>query len=117
MNLPGLHGKMFAITGTTSGTGYECAKAILSHGGNVLALNRPSERATKALLSLNLVGKEHSTTAQHVECDLSSFQSVAAACKEVKIQCSGVLYALVCNAGIMAFPDQRTVDGYDIQMQ
>lgn len=34
------HGKVFAITGTTSGTGFEAAKAIVSKGGTVLCLNR-----------------------------------------------------------------------------
>lgn len=33
-------GKAFAVTGTTSGTGFEAAKALASRGGRVLCLNR-----------------------------------------------------------------------------
>ena len=33
-------GKAFAVTGTTSGTGFQAAKALASRGATVLCLNR-----------------------------------------------------------------------------
>jgi len=51
-NLPRVDGKVFVITGTTSGTGYIAAKTAAQHGGDVFLLNRPSGRAEKSLAKL-----------------------------------------------------------------
>ena len=45
-------GKVVAITGTTSGTGYVCARELAKLGARVLLLNRESERSKNALESL-----------------------------------------------------------------
>ena len=47
-----MDGKIVAVTGTTSGTGFVCAAAVLRKGGKEIVLNRPSERADKTLTSL-----------------------------------------------------------------
>lgn len=47
--LPSMKGKVVAITGTTSGTGYVTAMECVRLGAHVLMLNRPSARATFAL--------------------------------------------------------------------
>ena len=44
-NIKDQSGKFFAITGTTTGTGYYAALAIGKKGGTVLLLNRESERS------------------------------------------------------------------------
>lgn len=52
-------------------------------------------------------------------CDLQSFASVRKAASEIEAiaaQYSG-LDVLCNNAGIMAHPDLRTMDGYDVQVQ
>lgn len=40
-----LNGKTFVITGTTSGTGFEASKILLSKGAKVVMLNRNPKKA------------------------------------------------------------------------
>ena len=114
--LPSVEGKVFVVTGTTSGTGYVAARTAAEKGGEVLLLNRKSDRATKALAKL----QEEVPSGKFVpiECDLQSFESVRKAAKEIqtKYADSGI-YCVCWNAGIMATPDRATVDGFDEQTQ
>jgi len=102
------------ITGTTSGTGYITAKEAVRKGANVLALNRPSGRSKRAIELLE-ASCENGGSVTQVDCDLSKFDSVAAAGAQVKALCKGSLDQLVCNAGVMMFPETQTTDGFDIQ--
>ena len=103
-----------AITGTTSGTGYVCAREMAKLGATVLLLNRKSERA---ISSLNNLKKEVPNGLFHaVSCDLQDFNSVCSALKEINSTYE-VLDVLCNNAGVMALPDQATKDGYDVQVQ
>jgi len=107
-------GKIAAITGTTTGTGYVCARELAKKGATVILLNRGSERAENALAQLKkAVPSGHFDS---VVCDLQSFKSVRNAMETVKAKYD-VIDVLVNNAGVMAFKDQATSDGYDIQMQ
>ena len=112
--LPRVDGKVFCITGTTSGTGYVAARTAAQLGGEVVLLNRPSERATAALTKLQQEVPNGKFVP--VDCDLQNFASVRRAAQDVKSQYTA-LFAVCWNAGIMATPDRATVDGYDEQMQ
>lgn len=114
--LPSMKGKTIAITGTTSGIGYVCAKEAVRTGGKVIVLNRASQRAVNTLSWLEAYCADGGSV-QQVVCDLTKLRSVSEAAEAVRKACNGRLDALVCNAGIMASPDQKTADGYDIQMQ
>jgi len=113
-NLQRLDGKIVAITGCTTGTGFFAAKLCAEKGAEVIMLNRPSERAKSALERV----KEAAPGAKvsHIDCDLSDFESVKKAAAEIKSAVKK-LNVLCNNAGVMAFPDTATKDGYDIQMQ
>lgn len=113
-DLPEFTGKVFAITGTTGGTGYVAASTAAKKGGTVLLLNRPSSRAEAALEKLTKDVPEGTFVA--IDCDLQDFSSVRKACEEIKGKYSE-LYCLANNAGIFCIPDEATVDGYDKQMQ
>ena len=107
-------GKVVAITGTTSGTGYVCAREAAKLGATVILLNRSSNRSVSALKNLKEEVPEgifHS-----VDCDLQDFKSVRSAIEEIKSSFD-VVDVLCNNAGVMALPDQATKDGYDVQMQ
>lgn len=107
-------GKVVAITGTTSGTGYVCAREMAKKGATVILLNRKSERSEKGLKQLQQevpAGKFNL-----VDCNLQNFESVKKALAAIKSNYN-VLDVLVNNAGVMALKDQATNDGYDVQMQ
>lgn len=108
-----------AITGCTSGTGLVAAKVIVRKGcaSNVLLLNRPSERATKAEVEIKAELKDgQKTTVETIPCDLQDFDSVKEAANIIKSKHKS-LDVLINNAGIMAMEDKATKDGYDVQMQ
>lgn len=107
-------GKVVAITGTTSGTGFVCAREVAKKGATVILLNRKSERSEQALKLLQddlPYGKF-----DPVDCDLQRFESVKAAMETIRSRYT-VVDVLVNNAGVMALKDQATIDGYDVQMQ
>uniref|UniRef100_A0A0G4HCS0 Oxidoreductase n=1 Tax=Chromera velia CCMP2878 TaxID=1169474 RepID=A0A0G4HCS0_9ALVE len=112
--LPRVDGKVFAITGTTSGTGYVAARTAAENGGIVLLLNRRSERADKSLASLKEAVP--SATFEQIDCDLQDMDSVRKAAEAV-ISKHPEVYCLANNAGISAHEDKATKDGYDVQMQ
>ncbi|MEM7367734.1 MAG: SDR family NAD(P)-dependent oxidoreductase [Bacteroidota bacterium] len=106
--------KVVAITGTTSGTGFVCAREMAKKGATVILLNRQSERSKTShdqLLASVPAGKF-----DPIECDLQSFASVKDAAEVIKAKYE-VVDVLVNNAGVMALKDRATADGYDVQMQ
>lgn len=107
-------GKVLAITGTTTGTGFVCAREAAKKGATVILLNRASERAEKALAQLKKEVPEGSFDS--IVCDLQNFESVHKAVKSIQDKYE-VIDVLVNNAGVMALKDSATVDGYGVQMQ
>ncbi|MEM1347454.1 MAG: SDR family NAD(P)-dependent oxidoreductase [Myxococcota bacterium] len=107
-------GRIAAVTGTTSGTGYVCARELAKRGATVLLLNRASSRASASLEKLQSEVPEG--TFDPIVCDLQDFESVRAASATITERYEK-LDVLCNNAGVMAMPDQATKDGYDVQMQ
>mmetsp|Transcript_15856 Transcript_15856/g.17902 ORF Transcript_15856/g.17902 Transcript_15856/m.17902 type:complete len:351 (-) Transcript_15856:50-1102(-) len=120
--LPSLEHKAVAITGTTSGTGYWAAVAAIRKNVSLLVLlNRKSSRASEAETRIKAEASriKSGTVVVTVNCDLMKFESVHNAARHVidLVKEYGGLDVLINNAGIMAFPDDRTDDGYDVQIQ
>ncbi|MCT4623376.1 MAG: SDR family NAD(P)-dependent oxidoreductase [Schleiferiaceae bacterium] len=109
-----LSGKVAAITGTTTGTGYVCARELAKKGATVLLLNRKSSRSESAVKQLQ--DEVPNGKFENIECDLQRFSSVRNAIKEITNKYE-VLDILVNNAGVMALKDMATEDGYDVQIQ
>ncbi|MEM9719551.1 MAG: SDR family NAD(P)-dependent oxidoreductase [Bacteroidota bacterium] len=107
-------GKVVAITGTTSGTGFICAREAAKKGATVLLLNRASQRSADSLQQL--LEAVPGGKFEAVVCDLQNFDSVRQAVEEIKSKYE-VLDVLVNNAGVMALKDVATGDGYDVQIQ
>lgn len=107
-------GRVVAITGTTSGTGFVAARELARLGATVLLLNRESPRATAALAKLR--DSVPAGDFQPVSCDLQDFASVRSAAAAIAAR-HQKLDVLCNNAAVMALPSQATKDGYDIQMQ
>ena len=107
-------GKVVAFTGTTSGTGYVCAREMAKLGASVILLNRASGRATASLEKLR--EEVPNGAFDPITCDLQDFESVRKAVDEIKAKYA-VVDVLCNNAGVMALEDRATKDGYDVQMQ
>lgn len=107
-------GTVVAITGTTSGTGYVCARELGKLGALVLLLNRESDRSKSAVESLRAAVPV--AKFEPITCDLQDFESVRKAALEISGRFER-LDVLCNNAAVMAFPERATKDGYDVQMQ
>jgi NAD(P)-dependent dehydrogenase (short-subunit alcohol dehydrogenase family) len=108
-------GKTFVITGTTSGTGYEAARILLSKGAKVVMLNRNSKKSedTIDLLKQNL---GNNIVVSYIQMDLAEQASVKKAAEKV-LKYNTSIDALICNAAIAQVPNQiKTVDGWESQM-
>jgi NAD(P)-dependent dehydrogenase (short-subunit alcohol dehydrogenase family) len=107
--------KTFVITGTTSGTGFEAAKILLSKGAEVLMLNRNPQKTadTIALLKQELGNNIKVLSVQMDLAEQASVKKAAAAVLEKLTR----IDALMCNAAIAQVPTQKiTVDGWESQM-
>eukprot|EP00960_Hanusia_phi_P059264 764116-Hanusia_phi.AAC.2 len=113
-SVPSLSGKVIAITGCTTGTGFVAARSCAKKGATVLMLNRKSERSEAALKQI----KEEFPEADVVwiECDLQSFKSVRSAAEEVKKKYPGGIDVLCNNAGMMMMDSRTGEDGYDLEV-
>ncbi|MBM1108207.1 SDR family oxidoreductase [Aurantibacter crassamenti] len=110
-----LNGKIYVITGTTSGTGFEATRILLSKGAKVVVLNRNPKKAEDTITSLKQeLGNDIDVT--NIQMDLSQQVSVKKAAEEV-LKTLPQIDALICNAAIAQVPKQTlTVDGWESQM-
>jgi NAD(P)-dependent dehydrogenase (short-subunit alcohol dehydrogenase family) len=110
-----LNGKTYVITGTTSGTGFEATKILLSKGAKVVMLNRNPMKAEDTIKTLNQeIGSQIDVVA--IKMDLAIQDSVKKAVEEV-VETIPKIDALICNAAIAQVPKQTlTVDGWESQM-
>lgn len=110
-----LNGKTYIITGTTSGTGFEAAKIVLSKGAKVVMLNRNLKKSADTITILKQELGNHIDVLS-IEMDLAIQTSVKKAAKEV-LKTVSQIDALICNAAIAQVPKQTlTVDGWESQM-
>lgn len=111
-DVPSQKGRVAVVTGANSGLGFETAKVLASRGARVVLACRSPERAQSALASLRaaFVGAEVEAMALDLA-DLSSVQTFA---REVSSKYEAI-DLLVNNAGLMAIPPARTIDGFERQ--
>lgn len=110
--LPDLSGKSYLITGGNSGIGFEAAKYLGQAGGNIIVASRNPEKGNRAVEQLrpNIKG-----IAQLIQLDLADLTSIRAAAdqtRSITLQLDG----LINNAGIMQTPEQKTADGFEMQI-
>jgi NAD(P)-dependent dehydrogenase (short-subunit alcohol dehydrogenase family) len=108
--IPDQSGRTAVVTGANSGLGLETAKALAAKGARVILAVRDPTRGAWALDLVRQVG-----AAELVHLDLADQSSVRAAATELAGRVER-LDLLVNNAGIMATPRRRTVDGFEAQM-
>lgn len=110
-----LRGKTFLITGTTSGTGFEATRILLSKGAKVVMLNRNAKKSQDTIAALKQqLG--NTIDVSNIQMDLAQQASVKKAAAEVLEKVSHI-DALILNAAIAQVPTQvLTVDGFESQM-
>jgi len=104
-----LSGKRAIVTGGSSGIGTETARALASAGAEVTLAVRDVEAGTR--VAGNIIATTGNTNVFVEQLDLSDQMSVAA----FVTRWSGPLDILVNNAGIMATPELRTKEGWELQ--
>ncbi len=110
-----LDGKTFLITGTTSGTGFEATKILLSKGASVVMLNRNTKKAENTITRLKQALGEN-IDVHSIQLDLANQASVKQAAAEILASIQRI-DALICNAAIAQTPKRElTVDGWESQM-
>ncbi|WP_019853439.1 oxidoreductase [Actinopolyspora mortivallis] len=110
--IPDQTGRTVLITGANSGLGLHSARTLAAHGARVLLGCRDAERGTAALRRVE-AGAD--TRPELVELDLADLASVRRAALRVREYTGDRLDVLMNNAGVMATPHRRTVDGFELQ--
>ncbi|EXJ65427.1 hypothetical protein A1O7_01768 [Cladophialophora yegresii CBS 114405] len=113
-SLPDLTGKVFIVTGATSGIGYHTVARLAQHGAHVYMCARTLAKGTAA--SGRIKSTYPDAHLSVLEMDHTSLSTVVAATKHFLSQ-ETTLHGLINNAGIMATPFETTQDGYEIQWQ
>jgi NAD(P)-dependent dehydrogenase (short-subunit alcohol dehydrogenase family) len=110
--------KTIIITGANSGIGYETAKSLAQKGNLVIAASRDREDTREKVENLNRICRESNSEGKVVfyNLDLADLQAVREFIAKVTSDFP-VIDTLICNAGIMKTPYQRTVDGFEMQFQ
>jgi NAD(P)-dependent dehydrogenase (short-subunit alcohol dehydrogenase family) len=109
-----LKGKRVLVTGVSAGLGIETARALVAHGADVVGAARDLEKAKRATTEVSKAAKESGASFELIELDLASLKSVRAAAD--KLLADGRLFdVIIANAGVMATPLGKTVDGFETQ--
>lgn len=107
-----LSGRVFAITGASSGLGEESARALAARGATVAMLARQPDRNAEAAARIRASAPGADLSLHQI--DLADLASVARFAEEAAGQLDRI-DVLVNNAGVMCCPEGRTADGFETQ--
>ena len=110
-DIPDLSGRRAIVTGATSGLGEVTAVELARRGAHVVLAARDAARGGRARESV--LRAAPGSSVEVAALDLADLESVRAFATE---QGTEPLDLLVNNAGVMAVPARRTVDGFELQM-
>ena len=104
-DLPRLDGQIVVVTGSTSGIGLAAARELAGAGARVVLAVRDTARGKQAAATID-------GDSEVRELDLADLASVRAFADAWDSE----LDVLVNNAGVMAVPQRRTKDGFELQI-
>ncbi|MBB4001218.1 SDR family NAD(P)-dependent oxidoreductase [Aurantimonas endophytica] len=109
-----LKGRRYLVTGAASGIGRETARALAARGASVVGVVRDLANAEPATAAVRDAASRSGGGLEFVELDLASLRSVRAGAD--KLLADGRRFdAIIANAGVMATPEGKTVDGFETQ--
>ena len=111
-DIPDQTGKIAVVTGANSGLGFESAKALAGAGAHVVMAARNQVKAQGAYDEI--LAAHPDASLEIVALDLGSLASVRKAADEI-VNSHDVVDILINNAGLMALPERRTADGFEMQ--
>ena len=112
-NIPDLAGRTAVVTGANGGLGLETTRALAGAGAHVVMAARDPAKTDRAVEDVR--STTPSASLDVVPLDLASLASAtdavaAIAAKHERID------VLVNNAGVMAIPERKTADGFEMQL-
>lgn len=107
-----LSGKVFLVTGASSGLGKETARVLASRGAKVIMAVRSLDKGRAAAADIRQALPAAALDVRLV--DLASLASVRAFTDGVTAAYPGI-DGIVANAGVMAIDAARTADGFEMQ--
>ena len=108
-----LKGKRVLVTGVSAGLGVETARALASHGAEVVGAARDLSKARAATAGVRAAAKNGGGL-ELVELDLASLDSVRV-CADALVDAGKPFDLVIANAGVMACPYGKTADGFETQ--
>jgi NAD(P)-dependent dehydrogenase (short-subunit alcohol dehydrogenase family) len=108
-----LSGKRVLVTGVSAGLGVETARALAAHGAQVVGAARDLSKAQAATEQVRAQAATGGSL-DLVQLDLASLDSVRR-CADGLLAASKPFDLIIANAGVMACPRGKTVDGFETQ--
>ncbi len=108
-----LSGKRVLVTGVSAGLGVETARALAAHGAQVVGAARDLSKAQAATGQVRAQAASGGSL-DLVQLDLASLDSVRR-CADGLLAASKPFDLIIANAGVMACPKSKTVDGFETQ--
>jgi NAD(P)-dependent dehydrogenase (short-subunit alcohol dehydrogenase family) len=107
-----LKGKRILVTGVSAGLGVETARALVAHGADVVGAARDLMKAKAATAGVR--AGANGGGLELVELDLASLDIVRV-CANALVDAGKPFDIVIANAGVMACPYGKTVDGFETQ--
>ena len=117
-NLPSQKGKVFIVTGASSGIGYHLATILYRAGGTVYVAGRSAEKAQHAIKEIQSVVEESSATGKlvYLHLDLDDLSSIKSSAERFQ-GTESKLNVLWNNAGVSLPPEgSKSKQGHELQL-
>lgn len=112
-DIPSLNGLTAVVTGANGGLGLETARELARKGARVVMAARNQEKAAAA--EADIRAEIPDASLELIPLDLGSLTSVREAAAQI-LAGHERIDILVNNAGVMGIPEQRTADGFEMQL-
>jgi NAD(P)-dependent dehydrogenase (short-subunit alcohol dehydrogenase family) len=106
--------KRILVTGVSAGLGVETARALATHGAQVIGAARDLYKAQAATEQVRAQASRGGSL-RLVQLDLASLASVRR-CADGLLAEGKPIDVIIANAGVMACPKSTTVDGFETQL-